>query len=301
MTIDKKIVLGTDVFGLPLGGLLGDGDEKREQERLLNILKTASEKGINFCDTGVAYGDSEGVLAKAISSHDEHPWRITTKLPIFRSSVVNEEMMNQLYEAWRCTRQRFSTEQIYGVYLENVDDLEKPGAERLMNWWYTLKTEIPHLKIGVKVDSIAQLKRAFESFAFQLVQIPLNIFDQRFHQSGMIKQLKENGVDIHIYSSLPESEIQKPLETLPNSSTTLMPHIEQFHDQLQEKEISPITAALMFPLSIEEVDRFVIQIENVEQLKDLFKKWPNECIDFPFDKFSLEGESLRLFLAHSKM
>ena len=46
-------------------------------------------------------------------------------------------------------------------------------------------------KIGVSVYSPNELNNILKSFEIDVVQLPLNVFDQRFNQAKIVKKLKK--------------------------------------------------------------------------------------------------------------
>ena len=55
-------------------------------------------------------------------------------------------------------------------------------------------------KFGYSVYYPEDLDKFFEKFPPDIVQLPANIFDQRFNRSGWLKKLEDQGVEIHIRS-----------------------------------------------------------------------------------------------------
>ena len=76
---ESRLVLGTAQLGMPYG--IANSTGKPDFETAVSLIKTAWEHGIREFDTAQAYGESETVLGRALSSLGiSNDVRIITKL-----------------------------------------------------------------------------------------------------------------------------------------------------------------------------------------------------------------------------
>ena len=55
-------------------------------------------------------------------------------------------------------------------------------------------------KIGISVYSPRELSFCFDMMEFDLVQFPMNVFDNRFLKTGWLDRLKKNNIETHARS-----------------------------------------------------------------------------------------------------
>ena len=79
-----------------------------------------------------------------------------------------------------------------------------------------LKSEGLVKRIGVSVYDAAEIDGVLEIFRPDVVQLPLNIFDQRLIQSGHIKALQSAGIEIHARSAFLQGILLSERSALPD-------------------------------------------------------------------------------------
>ena len=89
---------------------------------------------------------------------------------------------------------------VYGLLAHHADDLLVPGGRRVFEEMQRLLEEGLVRKIGVSVYSGQQIDSILELYTPDIVQLPLNLFDQRLLESGHLEKLKRRGVEIHARS-----------------------------------------------------------------------------------------------------
>ena len=70
-------------------------------------------------------------------------------------------------------------------------------------------------KIGVSVYDVDELEEIIDTHQIDIVQLPSNIFDQRFMKSGILARLKSLEVEIHARSTFLQGLLLRPLEVTP--------------------------------------------------------------------------------------
>ena len=84
-------------------------------------------------------------------------------------------------------------ERLYGLLLHHCDDLLAPGGERLWAAMAALKDRGLVAKIGVSVYTKRQIEAVLERFTIDLVQLPLNVLDQRLSRE-FLDSIKRAGI-----------------------------------------------------------------------------------------------------------
>lgn len=257
-----KLGIGTVQFGLDYGISNKTGKTSRQEAK--TILELAAELGIDMLDTAAAYGDSECVLGEALTS--SHDFSIVTKVPAASTpDALEQHFMSSL--------ERLKQPFLYGLLMHNPDDLLGQDGPQLMDRMLTLKAKGLVKKIGISVYTPEQVTQVLARFPIDLIQIPLNIFDQRFLQNNFLAELKQLGIEIHVRSAFLQGLLL--MEADANLQPYFAPfktHIENYHAERKRLGFNPLQAALGFVLSVKEVDRVVIGVNNAEQLREICKQ-----------------------------
>ena len=182
-----RLALGTAQFGLTYG--ISNTSGQPSISDVGKILMHANNHNIHLLDTAVAYGNSEDVLGDVLSSHSELSFNIVTKIPDCDVSQIQKVVKNSLY--------RLKSSSIYALLFHNYSHLSKDYSK--WNALEEMRASGSMKKIGVS------LYHPYEWHDLQsrgitpdIVQLPLNIFDQRFIPT--LKDMKDHNVEIHVRS-----------------------------------------------------------------------------------------------------
>jgi Predicted oxidoreductases (related to aryl-alcohol dehydrogenases) len=177
-SLSKKLCLGTAQFGLDYG--INNSRGKIPENEVFEILDYALDNGIEFIDSAYNYGDSEKVIGKFIKGSSKgKKLKIISKLP----------PSNNVYEIVEETLNNLCVKKIYGYLVHNFKFfLENPKIwEKLLKLKNKGKTE----KIGFSLYYPEEYYK-LEKFEVDVLQIPYNIFDQRF--SNLLPEFKEKAL-----------------------------------------------------------------------------------------------------------
>ncbi|RLF43998.1 MAG: hypothetical protein DRN09_03900, partial [Thermoplasmata archaeon] len=153
-------------------------------------------------------------------------------------------------------------------------------------------------KIGVSVYDKFQIEYLLKNFRFDLIQLPVNIFDQRLLRSGILYDLKKKNIEIHARSIFLQGLIFMDKNSLPSSLVGAVPYLEKLEKVSLEVGATKMEIALSFVNPISEIDKIVIGVEKVEQLKqavNAFNKVRNSDKlknIITFDSFAIEDENI---------
>ena len=180
------LILGTVQFGLDYG--INNTHGKIVQSEVKKILSFAYENNITMLDTASAYGDSETVLGNSICEVDK-PFSIITKYPS-NQSVCPLQWIDNSLQSLKVERiysylfHNYSTFQEHPEYIEDFLQIKKSG-----------KAE----KIGFSLYYPSEAKYIVtNNIPCDIVQVPYNIFDQRF--AAVFSILKSKNIEIHVRS-----------------------------------------------------------------------------------------------------
>ena len=95
--------------------------------------------------------------------------------------------------------QNLRRKDIDSLLIHKPKDLNTNYGNDFLIWLKNLKTNGLVRRIGISVynfDDISQLRLS----DFDLIQVPISIFDQRFLKKGYLEKIIESGCKIHIRS-----------------------------------------------------------------------------------------------------
>ena len=281
-----KIALGSVQFGIPYG--VSNNEGKTSKKQALSILNFAQKKGIRTIDTAPSYGDSERVLGKLFEGEE---WDITTKTLPFNSKSINEEQIEQLRSVFRESLVSLHKKSIYGLLVHSCNDLLKPGGEKIFREMERLREIGMVKKIGVSVYNSKQIAAILGKFNIDLIQLPINILDQRLVNGGQLTRLKNHGVEIHARSVFLQGLLLMPLKNTPPWFDPIKETLELFHKEAKKRNMSALQLALSFVQSINEVDKIIVGINTLEHLYEVMSATSMRVNITEFSNISIDDPS----------
>lgn len=277
-----KIALGTAQFGLDYG--VSNALGQTTQEEAQQILHAASKHGVDVIDTAPLYGTSEEVLGGILA---ENYGQIVTKTIQFPNKKLIVEDAVNLLSSFEQSLKKLRRANVYGLLVHDADDLLKPGSRYLYDTLVQLKEQGRVNKIGVSVYTGSQIDAILDQYHIDIIQLPINIFDQRLILGGQLLRLKKEGVEIHARSVFLQGLLLMDPEALPPYFDSIKVHLEKYHSFVVDLDLSPIQTALGFVCSLGEIDRVVCGVNTNGQWQELIAA--SRCIvnSEQFNKFAI--------------
>lgn len=277
-----KLALGTAQFGQAYGiARKGNGPDK---QAVRSILQLARSSGIDTLDTARAYGDSEVWLGE-VGIED---WRVVSKLPAI---MPEEGVASWVVSSVQTSLERLQVSRLTGMMVHAVAQLTRPGGQDLYKGLRNAKDLGLVDKIGVSVYTPDDLNLLASRFAFDIVQLPFNILDQRMAHSGWLSRLKDGGVEIHVRSVFLQGLLLMTMDELPDKFSPWRKWFEQWHRWLRAHNTSPVSACLGFVLANPDVDRLVLGVDSPDHMLEQLQA---TCCDVPAPELNLSVDDDRL-------
>ncbi|MBN1293795.1 MAG: aldo/keto reductase [Candidatus Latescibacteria bacterium] len=274
-----ELGLGTVQFGLDYG--VSNKGGKVSPETVKTLLDLAYGNGIRVLDTAAAYGDSEQILGDTVTA--DKFFRIITKLPGIHKETVTQAEITCLDNIFHQSLQRLKTDHIEGLLLHRPGDVFLPGGENIYSLLCSLKEQKYVNKIGISVYTVDELNRLFSRFDFDLVQLPLNVLDQRFVTSGCLSELKAKGVEIHVRSAFLQGLLLIPPEEINEFFAPIKPTLVRYRSYLEENGLTAVEGALAFLRLQKNIDVVLAGVTNETELRiniNAFSKKNPPHLDF---------------------
>jgi aryl-alcohol dehydrogenase-like predicted oxidoreductase len=252
-----KLALGTVQFGLDYG--INNKEGKVSKGEVFRILEYAYEKGINILDTAYDYGDSEKVLGEVIKENNLK-FKIISKLHLGKiknsKKIVNESL------------KRLNSNRMYGYMFHNFESfIENPKVlDELKEMKKIGKIEKYGFSLYKPEEAEHLLKKNVE---FDIIQVPYSIFDQSF--SKLFKEFKKRNIEIYVRSVFLQGLMFKKPDDLKGKFTKIKSKIEKLNELSKNGDIPLSAICINFAVFNENIDKVVIGVDSLENLKENIK------------------------------
>ena len=235
-----QIRFGTEQWGAHYGVSNAKGQTPLQEVR--QILEAAERAGITLFDTASLYGNAEQTLGHANLA----PFRVITKTPKFGKAVISNDDVECLAETFSDSLKNLSLKSVYGLLIHNPDDFFVANGVRLIDAIQSLKSQGLVLKIGISVYTSSQIKKALDFFKPDIIQLPINVFDQRLVQDGTISYLSGLGIEVHARSAFLQGLLLMNPNEMPSYFHPWKPLFMKWQRFCTDQSISSLHAALGF-------------------------------------------------------
>ena len=265
MNFCSKLGLGTVQWGMRYG--IANRFGRSEAGEVAQMLRLARKSGITLLDTAHVYGDAESVIGQ--SGEGLHGWRIVTKTLPGQRAEFGDRDATALTDAFHRSLERLNCSRVFGLLVHDTVSLLSHDGDRLWDVLQDLKSQALVSKIGVSVYDPDELDRVLDSYPIDLVQLPLNLYDQRFLHTGLLDRLKFLGIEVHSRSAFLQGLLLMPPDHLPEQFSTVRGHHLRLHRECNMAGITPVQASLHFCLDQSIVDQVIVGCETRSQLDEI--------------------------------
>lgn len=257
-----KIALGTVQFGINYG--ISNKKGQTQTNEIKKIFKIAHKEKIKIIDTAPCYGDSEIKIGSCIKPN--HKFKIITKTPYFQKKIITNKDINLLEQSIYKSLENTKQKKLYGILFHNTNDIFCKNGDFLLKKLQELKKQKIIETIGFSIYTKEQIDKLLQNFDFDLIQIPINILDQKLLHEKYLTKLKNKKIKIHARSIF----LQGLLLLNPNKLNPFFGPVKnillKYHQELNYLKIRPIEAAINFIKKIKEIDHIIIGLNNSKQL-----------------------------------
>ncbi|MFD2717307.1 aldo/keto reductase [Hymenobacter monticola] len=252
-----RLALGTVQFGLDYG--INNTAGRPDDATVAEILSIAQAAGINLLDTAAAYGDSETRLGDWLgqAGAEPYPFALVTKLAAGPAGHVWHAFQNSL--------KRLRLTSVYGVLFHQFAGFrDKPAA-----WEVLCDAQAAGLvqRIGVSLYHPEEAEWLLANpLGVSLVQLPFNVFDQRF--GPLLPALQRAGIEVHVRSAFLQGLLLRDPATLPAFFAPLAPKLVQLRALAQRAGIPLASLLLLFAAYAPGVGRAVIGVDTAANLRE---------------------------------
>jgi aryl-alcohol dehydrogenase-like predicted oxidoreductase len=267
--LKNKLALGTVQLGLSYG--INNKTGKPSQQEADRILDSALEENITMLDSAEAYGESLHVIGSYLHHHPKAKFNIISKF------VENGE---SILEKFNSSLKILNNSGLYAYMYHRFDDYQLGRSKSTL---LRLRDEGKIKKIGVSVYSIEELMLIVQDPDVDLVQLPFNLFDASEEKKTIMADAKSKRKEIHVRSIFLQGLFFKRPGDLTGNLQELFEPLSTFQRTINKYNLTIIQACLNFALHNPLIDKVIIGVETVAQLKQnldaLLSDFPTEVVE----------------------
>ena len=256
-----KLCIGTAKFGMQYG--VGNRSHQVDLASTQSVIEYCSNHGVGFFDTAPGYGESEAILGRFEYVRSA---RVVTKTLKICGDTVDQMAIEMLQDGFERSLHRMNVPNVYGLLVHNVEDLAKPGADKLVRWMLELQSRGLVKRVGASVYSPTEAHEIYSRYELDLIQLPVNVFDQRFLDEGTMEWLVERSVEIHARSLFLKGLLLQG-QAPPGLPRRLLDHHQRFMLELGARNVGAFDLCMGFAMRLHQVDKWVLGFSNLQQLQ----------------------------------
>ena len=270
----SKLALGTVQFGIDYGINSGVKVETDEVSRIINY---ARNNGINLLDTAQLYGSSEKVLGDA----NTQDFNVVSKTRGFDKEDITESIANFVISDLNQSLKLLKRNSLYALLVHHGEDLLRPGGEIIFNKLQILKDKGLVRKIGVSAYIDNQLINIIDRFDIDIIQLPMNILDRRLIDNGLLNKIYSKGIEIHTRSIFLQGLLLMDPKKRPKIFDRWSNLWKIWDEWLYDNKLSALQATLIYMISLPEISRVLVGVDNKDQLQNIIKALKGNIPNIP--------------------
>jgi len=290
----SKLTLGTVQLGMNYG--IANKRGKPNIDEAFEILTVALRNGVNSFDTASLYGNSEEVLGQFFTSEEyknitlekqnssvkyadekNNQLIITTKFRVIpkdnltdaetNGNISDSEIEKQIYQWVEHSLEKLKIKKVPVYLLHNAKDMTQYGKvvpETLKK----LKKEGLIDKVGVSVYHPEEVEEMLKEDLYEAVQLPMNLFDQRMINKGIIQKLKDKNIIVFVRSVFLQGLFFLDPENLPQKVQMAREPLLLLRKLAEKESMSVAQLAIAYIRDMEGVSSLVLGVETPEQITE---------------------------------
>ena len=262
-----KIGIGTANFGQEYG-LINQSNIK-STKKISKILGLAINSKIKILDTSPNYGISEKILGKNKLSN----FKIVTKIKFLPREKKTKNLNKFIFTKIKRSLLKLKIKKFYAILIHQSSDMKNIRGRKILKILRELKKKKLVSKIGISIYNPQELDEIWFSWKPDIVQCPLNTFDQRIYSSGWLKKLKKYNVEIHVRSVFLQGLLLQSYENIPKKFDNWSNILKKWSLLCKKNNVSKLDACLNFIKSFNNISYVIVGFENINQMEKIIKSF----------------------------
>jgi aryl-alcohol dehydrogenase-like predicted oxidoreductase len=277
-----QIALGTAQFNNKYG-ILNKGIYEHS---IKEVLENISDK-ISIVDTAPSYSNAEIMIGKYLKKKK----KIITKINPFKFVSIKKNI-DFFKKDFENSLKNMNIENIYGILFHNPKNILSKNINSFIKVLDDLKNKNIIERIGYSEYNLENIDKYQKIYNFNLVQIPINIFNTNLNQLEKLINLKKKyNLEIHARSIFLQGLGLCPANKIKKKFSKLKKKLEIVNNFSKNNGISNYDFLLSSIYNIKQIDACLIGISSREHYDNLlnFKPKKNICIN---DNFYIKDKKI---------
>lgn len=263
----SEVAFGGVEIGMPYGIGVESEKDMLSEKGAIYLLHAAVDKGINFFDTAREYKRSESIMGEAFKTMRERVVISTKCTHLYHENekrLTDKELRRIIENSLHSSLEALRTDYVDVFMLHDVQDEILKNTE-IAGIFSDLKKSGKVRSVGVSTYLPEETKYALETEAWDVIQLPFNLLDQRQKESFDLASQK--GVGIVVRSVLFKGLLSNRAEYLHPALKKVKDHIASYNKFLNEKTPDLSTLATKFALSFNTISSVLVGMDRIEYLQ----------------------------------
>lgn len=255
MIYSMRFILGIANFNKKYGFA-----NKINHKKINLILKKACNLKIKEIDTANNYFKPNKILSK---NKFKKNFLINTKITIIKGNNYKKKIDNDI----KIFKKNFNSNTINTLFFHDRRQIFEKNIKNIVDYMSELKKKKIIKKFGFSIYNKYELKKILNHFSPDVIQVPGNVFDQRFLNKKEINILKKKNIEIQIRSIFLQGASLKRGLTLKDKKSSKI--LKSYWKKIDKLNLSTLDYNINFLKKFERFVKFIVSFENEIQFKDL--------------------------------
>jgi len=266
-----RLVLGSVQFGKNYGILKNKKINFCELKKIKNL---SIKSKICFIDTASSYGKSEALIAKS----KLNSLNVITKIKL--PKIKNLNIKNWIDKKINKSLTRLKISKVYAVLIHDYKDLLGVRGKRYLFFLQKLKKKKIISNIGLSIYSSVEIKKIWKFWKPDIIQVPLNVIDNRILSSGWLEILRKFKIKVFARSIFLQGLLVNKHDNLKfNKKHKII--LNKFKFWCFKNNISPVKACLHFVKQFKKIDYLIVGFNNYKHFKQIIDSYNEYLFKVP--------------------
>lgn len=260
----SELTLGTVQLGLDYSL----NSQRPNTEESFDILKSASDFGINVLDTAREYGDSEETIGTFLKNYT-NALSIVSKFKVTSEHLSNFSIaFEEVYESVEKSKRALGIEKIPILLFHKGPEHDISDTCKVIPKIISRLKNLGAIEMGgVSVFEPKEMVPLMKFEDLEAFQVPVNIFDHRLLQPEVLSTLRVKNKIVFARSVFLKGLFFKPPEELAGKFDEAIPYLNTLHKISENSGISIVKLAFSFVRSMPEVTSLIFGADNMDQVQ----------------------------------
>ena len=238
---------------------------------------------LNFFDTAESYKNSHHFISRV---KDKYNAKIISKISF--EDLNDKNLKKKVNEKIKNILVKNSIKKIYAILIHD------PVLPLYQKKWEIIHKELKKFKkkgfsnkIGISVYNRYELDNVLKIFTPDIVQFPLNVFDQSFNDKSYLKSLKQKKIELHARSIFLQGTLLKNMNNH-KYFKKWKNYFSNWESFLRVNKLNKLDGCLKFILQNKLIDKIVIGLGQKSHLSSLIEELKKIDIKKKYDFSSIE-------------